>query len=634
MSKIKKLIFLILFFVGIILLNTHVQASGDLYLKKLDFEATINTDGSMDVIETWNIDIENTNTLYKTFELDKTKFSNISNVEVMDVTDGYEKSFSQIYREMYHVTKGCYYGLEKIDGNFEIAWGVGMDNESGQRTYKISYTVEDVISKYSDCSELYWKFVGEDFEISANEITGTIKLPTEVEDKSDIRVWGHTEDLNGEIYVTNKDTVKFNINKFRSGRFVEARIAMPNDIVSYVEKTDYSKSLQDIIDEETQWANEANARREMKKNIKIFILIAVGIICLIASIFSIKKIIKYKKMLKNLKKFEPAENYEYYRDIPKTNVSAGEALFLLKELPGQFSGTQIGPVFTATLLNLSLKKCIEFKTDENKKDNIIINILNTNNLEKLNEDEKVVFDFLLKACKDKTYISIKELQKYISTNSSKTISLKGKMEKCIENKLIVEKYLDVNEKNNYNSYILNIILNSFFLFFQIIFGSLLAALLSPYILIVIGFTCIVTIINLIENSKILKNTNLYTQNGVDESAKWKGLKNYMENFSMIDKKELPEIVLWEEYLVYATAFGIADKVLKQLKIAYPSIENTENLSSGVYIGLMMNTDFSSSFSRSISTAISSSYSSASGGGGGFSGGGGRRRRPVDGGGGR
>ena len=41
MSKIKKLIFLILFFVGIILLNTHVQASGDLYLKKLDFEATI-----------------------------------------------------------------------------------------------------------------------------------------------------------------------------------------------------------------------------------------------------------------------------------------------------------------------------------------------------------------------------------------------------------------------------------------------------------------------------------------------------------------------------------------------------------------------------------------------------------------
>lgn len=265
MSKIKKLIFLILFFVGIILLNTHVQASGDLYLKKLDFEATINTNGSMDVIETWNIDIENTNTLYKTFELDKTKFSNISNVEVMDVTDGYEKSFSQIYREMYHVTKGCYYGLEKIDGNFEIAWGVGMDNESGQRTYKISYTVEDVISKYSDCSELYWKFVGEDFEISANEITGTIKLPTEVEDKSDIRVWGHTEDLNGEIYVTNKDTVKFNINKFRSGRFVEARIAMPNDIVSYVEKTDYSKSLQDIIDEETQWANEANARREMKK---------------------------------------------------------------------------------------------------------------------------------------------------------------------------------------------------------------------------------------------------------------------------------------------------------------------------------------------------------------------------------
>ncbi len=39
----------------------------------------------------------------------------------------------------------------------------------------------------------------------------------------------------------------------------------------------------------------------------------------------------------------------------------------------------------------------------------------------------------------------------------------------------------------------------------------------------------------------------------------------MEEFSLLKEKEIPHLVLWEKFLVYATAFGIADKVIKQLK---------------------------------------------------------------------
>ena len=46
--------------------------------------------------------------------------------------------------------------------------------------------------------------------------------------------------------------------------------------------------------------------------------------------------------------------------------------------------------------------------------------------------------------------------------------------------------------------------------------------------------------------------------------------------------------------------------------------------------LMMNTNFSNSFSNAISTSMSSAYTSASGGGGGFSGGGGGGRWPEEG----
>ena len=125
----------------------------------------------------------------------------------------------------------------------------------------------------------------------------------------------------------------------------------------------------------------------------------------------------------------------------------------------------------------------------------------------------------------------------------------------------------------------------------------------------------------------MSRINVFTQEGVNESEKWKGLKKYMEEFSMLDKREVPEIEIWEKFLVYATAFGIADKVLKQLKIVYPDIENSMNINTYPSMYLMMNTDFSRSFTDSISSSMSSAYSSASGGGGGFSGGGGGGRRP-------
>ena len=137
--------------------------------------------------------------------------------------------------------------------------------------------------------------------------------------------------------------------------------------------------------------------------------------------------------------------------------------------------------------------------------------------------------------------------------------------------------------------------------------------------------------NFIVSGIATSRIQVFTQKGIDESAKWKGLKKYMEEFSLIDEKEVPEIAIWEKFLVFATAFGIADKVLKQLKIVYSDIDSTVISNTYPHVYLMMHTDFSRSFSNAISSSMSTAYTSASGGGGGFSGGG--RWWPVAGGGG-
>ncbi len=152
--KIKKFIFLIILMISIILIFPK-EVLADQELNELDFEAQINEDGSMDVTETWNIYISETNTLFKTFEKDKSKYSGITNVMVKEITSGQQKEFSQIDEEMYHVTKDCFYALDNSKGNFEIAWGVGLDDDSATKVYQISYTVENAIAKYNVIMQNY-----------------------------------------------------------------------------------------------------------------------------------------------------------------------------------------------------------------------------------------------------------------------------------------------------------------------------------------------------------------------------------------------------------------------------------------------------------------------------------------------
>ena len=115
----------------------------------------------------------------------------------------------------------------------------------------------------------------------------------------------------------------------------------------------------------------------------------------------------------------------------------------------------------------------------------------------------------------------------------------------------------------------------------------------------------------------------------------------MENFSLLNEREVPELVLWEKYLVYATAFGIADKVLKQLKIKYPELSDENYMISNgyMYIYFMNRYNFERTLTSSMQKAYSaglaekasremeSSHSSSGfGGGGGFSSGGGFGRK--------
>lgn len=111
----------------------------------------------------------------------------------------------------------------------------------------------------------------------------------------------------------------------------------------------------------------------------------------------------------------------------------------------------------------------------------------------------------------------------------------------------------------------------------------------------------------------------------EEAQQLAGLKNFLVEFSKIDEREPIEVKLWNEYLIFAQMFGIADKVAKQFEKLYPEIkeymdQTGYNSDTYVFINNISYTGMSSANSaRRAAEAAANSYS---GGGGGFSSGGG------------
>ena len=225
-------------------------------MNNLDYNVTLNQDGSMRVIETWDIYINKTNTIFKNFDL-SSKFGEITDVSVKDLDKG--RNLTQIYEEMYHVTTDCYYALNISSSKFEIAWGTGMENKRGNKRYQISYTITDVITDYKDCQELYWQFLSDDNAIQIKNVTGTINLPESVTNISDLRAWGHGP-LNGNISIESNNCVKFDVDGLDAGRMLEVRVVTSDKMfdVSAQSKIRNYNYLSNIIEEETEWANEAN----------------------------------------------------------------------------------------------------------------------------------------------------------------------------------------------------------------------------------------------------------------------------------------------------------------------------------------------------------------------------------------
>ena len=127
------------------------------------------------------------------------------------------------------------------------------------------------------------------------------------------------------------------------------------------------------------------------------------------------------------------------------------------------------------------------------------------------------------------------------------------------------------------------------------------------------------------DKKMCKYKNVMDDTLYYESQKLYGLKLFLTEFSNIKQREAIEVNLWDEYLMYAYIFGIADKVAKQFKNLYPEVVvemQNMNMDFDTFIFINDISRSSVTSARSAKSEAEAKASSYSSGGGGFSSGGG------------
>lgn len=72
-----------------------------------------------------------------------------------------------------------------------------------------------------------------------------------------------------------------------------------------------------------------------------------------------------------------------------------------------------------------------------------------------------------------------------------------------------------------------------------------------------------------------RGTVTYTEAGQRYAGQVRGLFRYLTDFSDFSDRGAADLALWDRYLVYATAFGIADRALAELAKAYPQVTDPD-----------------------------------------------------------
>ena len=461
-----------------------------------------------------------------------------------------------------------------------------------KRASLVTYTLKDLVVVHNDIAELAHDFIGTDYQEDISNLIIRINLPSS---SKELRIFSHGP-LNGKNRIIDDKSVEITYETLDKENAVDGRVVFDKSIVPNATKKSNVDGLGKILEVEKERANYANKLREAaRKREKMLQTLAI-IMEILLGIWLIGLIvIVYKFYNKNDKEYRSEFNGKYFRDFPE-EYTPSTVSYLMNKSINNLS-------FNAGILDLIRKKAITIEEvtidkkglfkNKQQKDYKLSRNMNFN-LDTLSTSEKKLFNLLIGTVGNGDYVILGDMKEFSKdyNNAKRLISDYDSWRYACESEAETEEFYENTKKEKTNCILYSLI------FIPITFLALLCGSNMGRVLLMDLFG----ILAIIYFSSATKRT----KKGNEQYHKWKGLKNFLADFGRLDEKDLPEIKLWERYLVYATMFGLAAKVQNAMKMNLERMNYSDNID---FTYLYFDNYY---FSNSMTNAVNSSLSSARG----------------------
>ena len=446
-------------------------------------------------------------------------------------------------------------------------------SEYGTNIYTVNYTITNFVSNLTDSQMIYWTLIPYDFSDSIGQVF--INISSDLYFPSSIDVWGYGNE-GGTAYVDNGTITMTSEGTINRNEYMTILVKLPSG--TFNTKNNLNQNFEYYYN----LAEEGVNRNETVENTVITILpFIIFIIIMVFAIVTSKLGSSQEQRLNfenNGNKLPKTKDIPYFRDIP-CNKDLFQAFFIGYQFKIVKKRTDL---LGSVILKWVRDKKVTLKKDEGKSSKMSI-ILNEELISSLeDEDEQKLYKMFFEASKD-GILEDSEFTKWCNTNYSKILGWFD---------TIIDKEKDKLVKDGL----------------------------------------------LLEKPKTLFKSAKYTVTPElrQQALNIAGLKKYLNDYTLISEREAPDVVLFEDYLILAQMFGIADKVAENFKKLYPDLITETNFYSydninfvHIYAVHAMTSAHSAHYAAaSRYSGGGGGFSVGGGGGGSFGGGGGRRRLPL------
>ena len=602
--------------------SPQVKADKSYTHPSIDFKITFMPDGSAEIEETRAFRFDGSFSWAFIEKGTRGKYGSYG-VEFLGVWDA--DSNEQLRYETYE--KGGYEGVK---------WHYSARNTT--REFLIKYRITGAIQRYTDAAQFYWKIVGESHAY-IRSITADLTPPEP--SPYLFKIFVHTQAPPGSLnFAEDFSSARVELSGVPRNDFVELRVLMDPDVfpdAPLLSGESHGSLLEDerIITEQWREAEQNRIESYARSQRMIKFSVIAGIILILALVaLYIWFFLKFGK--------EPDTGYDhdYEREPPRDLPPCILPAILTQS---GIHDTEMGKSFSSALIESARLGYIEIRETEKKvllfKSKGLEYTLKDKGKELLSGsyepagDERPLIPFekdilktvFIEAGKGDR-VSSHDIEEWAKKTTGMKTNFKAFMDshkKRLRDDFEKE-YFSLDDPASEKARKIFIAISfGFGLLFVVLF---LVGLRSPVLFV---FAPLVIILGVLLSIPLARRT----REAALEYERWKSFKRFMSDFSAMKDAGPSLLPLWEHYLVYAVALGVADKLINNLKLVAMEYKTPVPMAAwfypmhassfgpgGVGEGLSSLDAMTASLSNleSLSSAMTTSTSS----GGGFSGGGG------------